>query len=134
MRIRGFGPARLYRPRTRCILYLTELEVRIVDTPAFQRLRKVKQLGTTHLVYPGDTHTRFAHSLGSLRVAQDLMDVVIDQRSARNPPKDLFRQWEIDCGLRDAGTDQFSYYEAGAKQFDRMVAEADDPRSFGRVA
>ena len=117
-------PGKVFTDPVHGDIHLTELEVRIVDTPAFQRLRKVKQLGTTHLVYPGATHTRFAHSLGSLRVAQDLMDVVVDQRSARNPAKDLFRQWEIDCGLRDAGTDEFSYDEVGAERFDRMVAEA----------
>lgn len=36
----------------------------VVDHPAFQRLRRIRQLGPTHLVYPGAMHTRFEHSLG----------------------------------------------------------------------
>ena len=36
----------------------------VVDSPAFQRLRRVKQLGFAHLVYPGAVHTRFLHALG----------------------------------------------------------------------
>ncbi len=36
----------------------------VVDAPQFQRLRRVKQLGFAHLVYPGAVHTRFMHALG----------------------------------------------------------------------
>ncbi|MFT7625135.1 MAG: HD superfamily phosphohydrolase [Myxococcota bacterium] len=42
----------------------------VVDHPDFQRLRRVRQLGPTHLVYPGATHTRFEHSLGAYGCAQ----------------------------------------------------------------
>lgn len=49
-------------------------EAALVDTPAFQRLRRIRQLGLTTYVYPGAEHTRFAHSLGACHVAGLLAD------------------------------------------------------------
>jgi HD superfamily phosphohydrolase len=42
-------------------IFLTKLEIAMVDSRAFQRLRRIRQLGNTHLVYPGAVHTRFSH-------------------------------------------------------------------------
>lgn len=40
----------------------------IMEHPYFQRLRRIKQLGLTHLVYPGAMHTRFSHTLGAMHL------------------------------------------------------------------
>ena len=44
-------------------------ELKIIDTPVFQRLRRIRQLSGAHLIYPGAQHTRFEHSLGVMHIA-----------------------------------------------------------------
>ena len=46
----------------------TELIFDLIEHPYFQRLRYIKQLGMTHLVYPGALHTRFHHALGAMHL------------------------------------------------------------------
>lgn len=53
-------------------IYFNELEERIVDTSEFQRLRRIKQMAFTYLVYPGANHTRFEHSIGVFHLASEL--------------------------------------------------------------
>lgn len=45
-----------------------ELHFDIIEHPLFQRLRRIKQVSLTNLVYPGANHTRFAHSLGAMHL------------------------------------------------------------------
>ena len=77
-------------------IYLCTLELLILDSPPMQRLRRIRQLGTTHLVYPGATHTRFSHSLGALRTAQNLLDAVIDHGTLSTSTPDLIQEWQSD--------------------------------------
>src|SRR5678810_320886 len=57
-------------------IQLGALEIELIDTPEFQRLRGIKQLGTAYLVFPSALHTRFEHSLGTSWMAQRLIDAV----------------------------------------------------------
>jgi hypothetical protein len=53
---------------------VTELEIQLMDTSAFQRLHGIRQLGTTYMVYPSAKHTRFEHALGCLFMTQLMID------------------------------------------------------------
>ena len=59
-------------------IQLDALAVQIIDTPYFQRLRRIRQLGLSYLVYPGANHTRFEHSLGSYYLACKLTHLIED--------------------------------------------------------
>jgi HD superfamily phosphohydrolase len=48
----------------------------IVEHGYFQRLRRIKQLGLTYLVYPGAVHTRFQHAIGSMHLISLAIDVI----------------------------------------------------------
>lgn len=103
-------------------VFITRLEQAIVDTPPFERLRRVRQLGTTHLVYPGATHTRFSHSLGAVQVVQTLLDAVVDQRNRNHPVPDLFSEWEEEhrrsrTGTGERGADPVDDDEASGIEF-----------------
>src|SRR5436190_11658769 len=55
---------------------LGPLEVELIDTPEFQRLRGIKQLGTAYLVFPSAMHTRFEHSLGASWMAHCIVNAL----------------------------------------------------------
>ena len=48
----------------------------ILDHPYVQRLRRISQLGLSHLVYPGAVHNRFQHAVGSMFLMQEAIDVL----------------------------------------------------------
>ena len=77
-------PSKLYE--FRCPVHgFVQLNVwkrEIVNHPAFQRLRRIRQLAWTDYVYPGAMHTRFEHSLGVMHVATRLFDSIKKESKA----------------------------------------------------
>jgi len=53
-----------------------ELLFDLIEHPYFQRLRRIKQLGLSHLVYPGASHTRFHHALGAMHLMNKAISVL----------------------------------------------------------
>lgn len=66
------------RFRLRCpvhgFIHYSRNERKIIDHRLFRRLRYIKQLALTDLLYPGATHTRFEHSLGVMHAATQAFD------------------------------------------------------------
>ncbi len=81
--------------------------MQIISHPWFQRLRNIKQMGLAHLVYPGATHTRLAHSLGACH----LMGKALDELRAKDitPDKDECLAARLAALLHDIGHGPFSH-------------------------
>src|SRR5437764_5498624 len=53
---------------------VSPLALKIIDTPEFQRLRNIKQLGVCQYVFPAATHTRFEHSIGTYYITSKMVE------------------------------------------------------------
>lgn len=59
---------------------LPPVVVRAIDTPEFQRLRGLKQLGASSFLYPGAVHTRFEHSIGVAHMARTFLNIIQEKQ------------------------------------------------------
>ena len=87
-------------------IYANELECNIIDSPVFQRLRKIRQLATAHLTYPGALHTRFEHCIGSMYLAKRAANHLKSQEIIN---EDMSNELSIAALLHDIGHGPFSH-------------------------
>src|SRR5476651_1128270 len=71
---------------------VTPDERALVDSPQYQRLRNVKQLGFADMAFPGATHTRYAHGLGAMAVATRVFDALAGKLELDADDRARFRQ------------------------------------------
>ncbi len=108
---------------------LDPIAAAIIDTPAFQRLRYIRQLGLAHLVYPGATHTRFDHALGVYHLAERAIRVL---RAGRPVPAEVFegaRLIPYAALLHDIGHYPFSH---AIEELDPAMIAADHEQAGAR--
>ena len=100
----------------------------LVKTREFQRLRRIKQLGTTYLVFHGAEHSRFSHSLGVYEIVRRIIDDVFKGR----PEWDENERLLVLCAalLHDLGHGPFSHafenvFETDHEYFTRQILLGD---------
>ncbi|MCB0795187.1 MAG: HD domain-containing protein [Flavobacteriales bacterium] len=101
----------------------------LIDHPWYQRLRYIKQLSLTHLVYPGALHTRFHHALGAMHLMGQAIDVLRSKGHAISDEEALGAR--IAILLHDIGHGPFSHTlehslvkGAGHESISAMVMDA----------
>ena len=87
---------------------LSKKERDLIDTKVFQRLRRIRQLAMTFLVYPGAVHTRFDHSIGVMHIAGRICTKLRELNSTKICDDDVDRV-RLAALLHDVGHGPFSH-------------------------
>ncbi|MBB2150180.1 HD domain-containing protein [Pedobacter gandavensis] len=85
----------------------SEIVFDLISHPYFQRLRYIKQLGMTHLVYPGALHTRFHHALGAMHLMSLALEIL--KSKGQEISKEEEEAASIAILLHDIGHGPFSH-------------------------
>jgi len=103
-------------------IQLDDVAVALLDTPAMQRLRYVRQLGHAFLVYPGATHTRFEHALGAHHLTGQALTNLEQKSELAGIPDAERLAVRLAALLHDVGHYPFSHglEEAGFPHHERL--------------
>jgi HD superfamily phosphohydrolase len=112
------GKNKEFRDPIHGFITLTPWEQRIIDCPEYQRLRRIRQLALTDMVYPGANHTRFEHSFGVMHVATKMFERIRTVIEEFKPSEPSFTKDDLDKArvmvrlaalLHDVGHAPFSH-------------------------
>ena len=90
------------------LIELSEKEVKLINTKAFQRLRRIRQLAMAFLVYPSALHTRFEHSIGVMHIAGRIC-AELKNRGSNKVTDKAIEQVRLAALLHDIGHGPFSH-------------------------
>jgi len=116
------GSDKIIRDPIHGFVKLSPWEQDVLDHRVFQRLRRVRQLALTEMVYPGACHSRFEHSLGVMQVATMMFDQLRPQLEASDDAQSKFTKDDLDRArvivrlaalLHDVGHCPFSHAGEG---------------------
>jgi uncharacterized protein len=85
----------------------SQVEKQVIDSPAFQRLRRIRQLAGAHLVYPSAQHSRFEHSLGAMHIAGLAAEALL--RKGYINHAEMVQDLRLAALLHDIGHGPFSH-------------------------
>lgn len=95
----------------------------VIQTRPFQRLRRIKQLGFSDFVYPGATHSRFAHSVGVFHIARRLMGIIEEHLGEKKFDEPKAKAALAAALVHDLGHGPFSHaFENIGKRLDLKMA------------
>lgn len=96
-----------------------ETELKIIDSPIFQRLRRIRQLSGAHLTYPSAQHSRFEHSLGVMHIAGQAANALKEKGLLSS---DQIQNIRLAALLHDIGHGPFSHLFEEVLQQKRKIS------------
>jgi uncharacterized protein len=85
-----------FRDPIHTFIKMDSTEKRVLESFPFQRLRYIRQLSTTYLLYPAANHTRFEHSLGVMELASRVFDTITNPDNLHKEIGDLIPEIHSD--------------------------------------